>query len=264
MAIKVLLVDDEPAITANLSSYLQRAGYDTAVAADGVEAVDQVSGFKPDLIVLDILMPRMDGREVLRRLRRMGNWTPVILLTQVGEAAERAMALEEGADDYLNKPFDPTELVARMRAVLRRVQPGRPPLSSRGGVEEGRPRGRGHAGVPLGGRRTQLHVAELPGAGGIPRQRHRPAGHPPQRGQSLRGTGHGRERLEVGGGLVRGRPLQRLGDPEPRGPGQRHEVLRGGSWREDGTWARLARRVYDRPDQSYDRLGFRCVRGVEP
>jgi DNA-binding response OmpR family regulator len=75
-------------------------------------------------------MPRLGGREVLRRLRQEGNWTPVILLTQVGESTERAMALEEGADDYLNKPFDPHELVARIRAVLRRARPGQPPLAS--------------------------------------------------------------------------------------------------------------------------------------
>jgi DNA-binding response OmpR family regulator len=81
-------------------------------------------------MILDVLMPRMDGRETLRRLRQSGNWIPVILLTQVGEAAERAMALEEGADDYLNKPFDPHELVARIRAVLRRARPGQPPLAA--------------------------------------------------------------------------------------------------------------------------------------
>jgi DNA-binding response OmpR family regulator len=75
-------------------------------------------------------MPNLDGREVLRRLRREENWIPVILLTQVGDAGERAMALEEGADDYLNKPFEPQELVARIRAVLRRVQPGQPPLTA--------------------------------------------------------------------------------------------------------------------------------------
>jgi DNA-binding response OmpR family regulator len=75
-------------------------------------------------------MPKVDGREVLRSIRQSGNWTPIILLTQVGEASERAMALEEGADDYLNKPFDPMELVARIRAVLRRARPGQPPLSA--------------------------------------------------------------------------------------------------------------------------------------
>ena len=127
---KILLVDDEQAITANLLPFLERSGFVVAVAADGEEGLAQVSGFSPDLIVLDILMPRLDGRETLRRLRQAGNWTPVILLTQVGESTERAMALEEGADDYLNKPFDPHELVARIRAVLRRARPGQPPLTS--------------------------------------------------------------------------------------------------------------------------------------
>jgi len=127
---KVLLVDDETAITTNLAPFLDRAGFNVAVAGDGEEALKRVSIFKPELIIMDVLMPRLDGREVLRQLRQSGNWTPVILLTQVGEAAERAMALEEGADDYLNKPFDPHELVARIRAVLRRAKPGKPPLSA--------------------------------------------------------------------------------------------------------------------------------------
>jgi len=128
--LKVLLVDDEQAITGNLAPFLQRAGFDVLVAEDGESALEQASLSAPDLIVLDVLMPRMDGREALRRLRDGGDWTPVILLTQVGEASERAMALEEGADDYLNKPFDPHELVARIRAVLRRARPGKRPLAS--------------------------------------------------------------------------------------------------------------------------------------
>ena len=127
---KILLVDDEPDITANLAPFLERAGFSVATAADGVEALRQIESFAPDLMVLDVLMPSLDGRETLRRLRQKGNWTPVILLTQVGAAVERAMALEEGADDYLNKPFDPYELVARIRAVLRRARPGHPPLSN--------------------------------------------------------------------------------------------------------------------------------------
>jgi DNA-binding response OmpR family regulator len=127
---KVLLVDDETAITKNLAPFLERAGYTIAVAANGEDALTKVSSFSPDLIIMDVLMPKLDGREALRRLRQADNWIPVILLTQVGEAAERAMALEEGADDYLNKPFDPHELVARIRAVLRRARPGIPPLSA--------------------------------------------------------------------------------------------------------------------------------------
>jgi len=127
---KILLVDDERAITDNLTPFLERSGFIVAVASNGEEALHRVSRFEPDLIVLDVLMPKVDGREMLRRLRHEDNWTPVILLTQVGEATERAMALEEGADDYLNKPFDPHELVARIRAVLRRARPGQRPLAS--------------------------------------------------------------------------------------------------------------------------------------
>ena len=127
--VKVLLVDDERAITENLAPFLTRAGFAVTTARDGEEALLQIQAIIPELIVLDVLMPRLDGRAVLRQLRQRGNWTPVILLTQVGQAAERAMALEEGADDYLNKPFDPHELVARMRAVLRRLQAGQPSLA---------------------------------------------------------------------------------------------------------------------------------------
>jgi len=96
---KLLLVDDETAITDNLAPFLERAGFNVAVAADGEEALQQITRFQPDLIILDVMMPRLDGREVLRRLRSTGNWTPVLLLTRIGEASERSMALEEGADD---------------------------------------------------------------------------------------------------------------------------------------------------------------------
>ncbi len=127
---KVLLVDDETAITENLAPFLERSGFLVVVASNGAEALEKIESVSPDLVVLDVLMPVMDGREVLRTIRSADNWLPIILLTQVGESSERAMALEEGADDYLNKPFDPHELVARMRAVLRRARPGQPPLSA--------------------------------------------------------------------------------------------------------------------------------------
>ncbi len=127
---KILLVDDEMAITNNLAPLLERSGFTVATAANGEQALAQVKTFAPKLIVMDVLMPKLDGRETLRRLRQDDNWTPVILLTQVGESIERAMALEEGADDYLNKPFDPYELIARIRAVLRRVRPNQPPLAA--------------------------------------------------------------------------------------------------------------------------------------
>lgn len=126
---KILLVDDEAAIADNLAPLLERSGYVVRVASNGEMALKEYADYHPDLLVLDVLMPVMDGREVLRRLRQSENWTPVILLTRVGEATERAMALEEGADDYLNKPFDPYELVARIRAILRRARSG-PPLAS--------------------------------------------------------------------------------------------------------------------------------------
>jgi DNA-binding response OmpR family regulator len=100
----VILADDDDAITSNLAPFLDRAGFTVHVAADGDAALER---FDPDGCVLDVLMPGPDGREVLRRLRRAGRWLPVVLLTQVGESAERAIALDEGADDYLNKPFDP-------------------------------------------------------------------------------------------------------------------------------------------------------------
>jgi DNA-binding response OmpR family regulator len=134
---KILLVDDEAAITDNLAPFLSRAGFEVQVAGDGQEALERVALFAPDLIILDVLMPRLDGRAVLRELRQNDDWTSVILLTQVGESVERAMALEEGADDYLNKPFDPQELVARIRAVLRRAQKGRPSLAAAERLQSG-------------------------------------------------------------------------------------------------------------------------------
>lgn len=120
----ILLADDETAITDNLAPLLRRAGFEVVVAHDGEEALNRLRAGAPDLVVLDVMMPRLDGRAVLRRLREERFATPVILLTQVGESSERAMALEEGADDYLNKPFDPQELMARIRAVLRRREGG--------------------------------------------------------------------------------------------------------------------------------------------
>ncbi len=127
---KVLLVDDEEAITTALEPFLRRCGYDVTVAADGDAALTACRQVRPDIVVCDVMMPTMDGREVVRRLRAGSDWTPVILLTKVGESHERSAALEEGADDYLNKPFDPQELVARIKAVLRRSTPGERPLAA--------------------------------------------------------------------------------------------------------------------------------------
>ena len=126
----ILLADDDPTIADSLAPFLERAGFHVLVVSDGMSALEKAQAHRPELIILDVLMPRMDGRETLRRLRKINIWTPTILLTQVGEASERALALEEGADDYLNKPFDPHELLARVRAVLRRARPGERSLSA--------------------------------------------------------------------------------------------------------------------------------------
>jgi DNA-binding response OmpR family regulator len=126
----ILLADDDPNIVDSLAPFLERAGFHVLIVSDGQAAFEKAQSHHPDLIILDVLMPRMDGRETLRRLRQANVWTPTILLTQVGEASERALALEEGADDYLNKPFDPHELLARIRAVLRRARPGERSLSA--------------------------------------------------------------------------------------------------------------------------------------
>ncbi len=119
---RLLIVDDEPDLRRELSALLERTGYEVQTAADGESALALVRRWQPALIVLDVLMPPgINGRETLRRLRKSGDWTPVILLTQIGTSDERAMSLQEGADDYLNKPFDSVELIARIQAILRRI-----------------------------------------------------------------------------------------------------------------------------------------------
>jgi DNA-binding response OmpR family regulator len=116
----VLIVDDEQAIRAGLASALNRAGFTVLEAGDGYQALEIVQDKDPDVIVLDILMPELDGRQVCRQLREQDIWTPVIMLTQISATGEKISSLEEGADDYLNKPFDSYELIARIRALLRR------------------------------------------------------------------------------------------------------------------------------------------------
>ena len=125
----VFVVDDDSGVRKSLRMLIRTVGLQVETFASADEFLEAYECDRPGCLVLDIRMPKLDGREALRQLRQAGNWTPVILLTQVGESAERAMALEEGADDYLNKPFDPHELVARMRAVLRRARPGQPSLA---------------------------------------------------------------------------------------------------------------------------------------
>jgi two-component system, OmpR family, response regulator ResD len=115
----VLVVDDEPVITDVVSRYLERAGYATRVAADGLEAIRIAGDEEPDLVVLDLLLPGLDGLEVMRELQERQP-TRVIMLTAKGEASDRIAGLQRGADDYVVKPFSPAELVARVDAVLRR------------------------------------------------------------------------------------------------------------------------------------------------
>jgi DNA-binding response OmpR family regulator len=117
----ILVVDDEPTITDVVSRYLVRAGYRTRTAGDGEEALRLAASEQPDLIVLDLMLPGLDGLEVMRRLQEHER-TSVILLTAKGEAADRIAGLRQGADDYVVKPFLPAELVARVDAVLRRFE----------------------------------------------------------------------------------------------------------------------------------------------
>ena len=120
----VLVVDDEPTIAEVVSRYLERAGYSATTAADGLEAVRLAGERRPDLVVLDVMLPGLDGLQVLRRLREGEEGpTPVILLTARGEQEDKLAGLRSGADDYVVKPFSPSELVARVDAVLRRVRP---------------------------------------------------------------------------------------------------------------------------------------------
>ena len=122
----VLVVDDEPTIAEVVSRYLERAGYRAQIAADGAAAIEAAAAMRPDLVVLDLMLPRIDGLEVMRRLRESGpraggSHIAVILLTAKGEESDRVIGLRLGADDYVVKPFSPAELVARVDAVLRRV-----------------------------------------------------------------------------------------------------------------------------------------------
>ena len=120
----VLVVDDEPTILDIVGRYMERAGYETHRAADGPEALGLAAEHRPDLVVLDLMLPGIDGIEVMRQLHeRPGPRTAVILLTARGEESDRLIGLRQGADDYVVKPFSPAELVARVDAVLRRVDP---------------------------------------------------------------------------------------------------------------------------------------------
>ena len=117
----ILVVDDEPKIVKLVRDYLERAGFGVHVAADGKAALALARTEKPDLVILDLGLPQMDGLDVTRELRKVSN-VPIIMLTARSEESDKLIGLELGADDYVTKPFSPKELVARVRVVLRRIE----------------------------------------------------------------------------------------------------------------------------------------------
>lgn len=121
----ILVVDDERSISEVVSLYLSRAGYRVRLAHDGAAALQIIAAQPPDLVVLDLMLPEVDGLEITRRLRAQGD-TPIIMLTARRGETDRILGLEMGADDYVVKPFSPQELVSRVRAVLRRTQGAHP------------------------------------------------------------------------------------------------------------------------------------------
>ena len=129
----ILVVDDERSISEVISLYLTRAGYRVKIANDGQSALKELARQMPDLVVLDLMLPEVDGLEITRRLRAVGD-TPIIMVTARREEADRILGLEMGADDYMVKPFSPQELVSRVRAVLRRAQ-GAPAQSTERALE---------------------------------------------------------------------------------------------------------------------------------
>jgi two-component system, OmpR family, response regulator len=122
--VRVLVVDDEDYITDLIAVGLRFVGFDVDTAADGREALTKIASTRPDLVVLDISMPGMDGLEVVERLRRDGVTTPIVFLTARDAPADRVKGLHAGGDDYITKPFSLEELLARIEAILRRVSPG--------------------------------------------------------------------------------------------------------------------------------------------
>ena len=119
MQYKILIIDDDENICELLRLYLEKDGFETIVANDGEQAVDFANKYSPDLILLDIMLPKLDGWQVCREIRKTSE-TPIIMLTAKGETFDKILGLELGADDYVSKPFDTKEVIARIKAVLRR------------------------------------------------------------------------------------------------------------------------------------------------
>lgn len=118
---QILIVDDEKALVKGLKYTLEKEGFKVKAAYDGQEALDFLKSSRADIIILDLMLPKVDGLDVCRRIRGQGNNTPIIMLTAKGDDVDKIIGLELGADDYVAKPFNPRELVARIRAVLRRA-----------------------------------------------------------------------------------------------------------------------------------------------
>jgi DNA-binding response OmpR family regulator len=129
MAQKVLVVDDEQNIRDLASIYLQKEGFTVETAANGKEAMARFADVQPALVILDVMMPGMDGFEVCRELRRAHD-VPILMLTARGDDVDKIVGLELGADDYMTKPFNPREMVARVKAILRRFEGGRKPQNA--------------------------------------------------------------------------------------------------------------------------------------
>lgn len=161
MSEKILVVDDEPMVREVVVRYLRREGYSVSEAADGISALDATRRDQPDLLILDLMLPQLDGLEVCRRIQ--ADWPiPVIMLTAKGEESDKILGLGLGADDYLTKPFSPLELVARVKAVLRRAETTTAPAVAAHTIRHGdlriNPRTRE---VEVGGRRAELTAKEF-------------------------------------------------------------------------------------------------------
>ncbi len=154
---KILVIDDEPQIVEICTDYLKSAGYDVVSAPNGREGIETARRERPDLVVLDLMMPEMDGLDVCRALRKEGE-VPIIMLTARVEETDKLIGLELGADDYVTKPFSPRELVARVKTVLRRVSKDATSEVLRSGRVE---LDRAHYQVTVSGRQVTLTPTEL-------------------------------------------------------------------------------------------------------
>ncbi len=159
---KVLIVDDEANICELIRLYVEKEGYNAIIATDGAKAVEKFMQEKPDMVLLDIMLPVKDGWQVCREIRAVSD-TPIIMLTAKGETFDKVLGLELGADDYIVKPFEPKELVARMKAVLRRTEARTAPQEERGNelVFDGLKIGRETYEIYLDGKKIEMPPKEF-------------------------------------------------------------------------------------------------------